>query len=112
MSFAKLIFRSIWFYRKLNLTVIFGVALSTAILLGALIIGDSVKFSLEQITIHRLGQTSLIITGGERLFRTQLAADLSAGTGIQTTPLLRSNGIAVIDGGKFAVGDSIEVMPA
>lgn len=101
MSPAKLILRSLWFYRRLNLTVVLGVALSTAILLGALIIGDSVKFSLGQITLNRLGQTTHAITSGERLFRKQLAEDLSSGTAIKTTALLRSNGIGVLDGGKF-----------
>ena len=101
MSFFKLVLKSLWYYRRLNLTVVFGVALSTAILLGALIIGDSVKYSLEQITQNRLGKTTLAITSGERLFRKQLAEDLSSGIGIRTTALLRSNGIGVLDGGKF-----------
>ncbi len=101
MSFTKLVLKSIWHYRKLNLTVVFGVALSTAILLGALIIGDSVKFSLQQITYQRLGRTSQVITAGERLFRKQLAEDISLKTGIRTSSLLRSNGIGVVDGGKF-----------
>lgn len=100
MSFTKLLLRSIWFYRRLNLTVILGVALSTAILLGAMIIGDSVRFSLQQLTYARLGRTSQVITAGERLFSKRLSSDISRNSGLKTTALLRSNGVGIIDGGK------------
>ena len=103
MSFTKLILKSIWFYRKLNLTIVLGIALSTAILVGALIIGDSVKYSLQQITVQRLGNTSYVITAGERLFRPQLANELAGKTGVQTTALLRANGFGVIGGGEMHI---------
>ena len=103
MSIYKLILKSIWFYRKLNLTIVLGIALSTAILVGALIIGDSVKFSLQQISVQRLGNTSQVITAGERLFRQQLAKELAVKTGVETTALLRANGFGVIDGGELRI---------
>ncbi|HAQ21044.1 MAG TPA: hypothetical protein DCR40_17695 [Prolixibacteraceae bacterium] len=103
MSITKLILKSAWHYRKLNLTIIFGIALSTAILVGALIIGDSVKYSLQQITVQRLGKTSQVITAGERLFGQQLAMELAAKTGTQTAALLRANGFGVIDGGELRI---------
>ncbi|MBV5315855.1 MAG: ABC transporter permease [Prolixibacteraceae bacterium] len=103
MSIYKLILKSVWFYRRLNLTIILGIALSTAILVGALIIGDSVKYSLQQITVQRLGKTSQVITAGERLFRTQLANELAEKTGIETAALLRANGFGVIDGGDLRI---------
>ena len=78
-----------------------GVALSTAILLGAMIIGDSVRFSLEQITYGRLGRTSQVITAGERLFSKKLSEEISTKTGLRTSSLLRSNGVAILEGGKF-----------
>ncbi|HEX7584630.1 MAG TPA: hypothetical protein VF373_08070, partial [Prolixibacteraceae bacterium] len=103
MSIFKLILKSIWFYRKLNLTIILGIALSTAILVGALIIGDSVKYSLQQITVQRLGKTSKVITAGERLFGQRLATELAEKTGTETAALLRANGFGVIDGGELRV---------
>jgi putative ABC transport system permease protein len=103
MSIYKLILKSVWFYLKLNLTIIFGIALSTAILVGALIIGDSVKYSLQQITVQRLGKTSQVITAGERLFRTNLATELAEKTGTETAALLRANGFGVIDGGELRI---------
>jgi ABC-type antimicrobial peptide transport system permease subunit len=103
MSLYKLILKSVWFYRKLNLTIVLGIALSTAILVGALIIGDSVKYSLQQISVQRLGNTSQFITAGERLFRTQLAAELAEKTNTETAALLRANGFGVINGGELRV---------
>ena len=103
MSISKLILKSLWFFRKLNLTIILGIALSMAILVGALIIGDSVKYSLQQITVQRLGNTSQVITAGERLFRTQLATELAEKTGTETAALLRANGFGVINGGELRV---------
>ncbi len=103
MSLNKLILKSAWFYRKLNLTIILGIALSTAILVGALIIGDSVKYSLQQITVQRLGKTSQVITAGERLFGQQLAIELAEKTGTETAALLRANGFGVIDGGDLRI---------
>ena len=103
MSIYKLILKSAWFYRKLNLTIILGIALSTAILVGALIIGDSVKYSLQQITVQRLGKTSQVITAGERLFGQQLTTELAEKTGTETAALLRANGFGVIDGGDLRI---------
>ncbi len=103
MSLKKLILKSIWFYRKLNLTIVLGIALSTAILVGALIIGDSVKYSLQQITVQRLGNTSQVITAGERLFRQQLANELAEKSQVETAALLRANGFGVINGGEIRV---------
>ncbi len=103
MSLSKLILKSAWFYRKLNLTIVLGIALSTAILVGALIIGDSVKYSLQQITVQRLGKTSQVITAGERLFGRQLATELASKTGTEAAALLRANGFGVIDGGELRI---------
>ncbi|MDP2337568.1 MAG: ABC transporter permease [Bacteroidota bacterium] len=103
MPLYKLILKSVWYYRKLNLTIVLGIALSTAILVGALIIGDSVKYSLQQITVQRLGNTSQVITAGERLFRQQLATELAEKTGTETAALLRANGFGVINGGELRV---------
>ena len=103
MSISKLILNSIWFYRKLNLTIILGIALSTAILVGALIIGDSVKYSLQQITVQRLGKTSQVITAGERLFGRQLATELAEKCNVETAALLGANGFGVIDGGDLRI---------
>ena len=48
MTSFKLILESLFHYRNLNLAVLTGVALTSAILSGALVVGDSVKESLRK----------------------------------------------------------------
>ncbi|HNX57008.1 MAG TPA: ABC transporter permease, partial [Prolixibacteraceae bacterium] len=103
MSLTKYILRTIRHYLKLNFTIVLGIALSTAILVGALIIGDSVRYSLQQITVQRLGKTSQVITAGERLFGQQLAEKMAAKTHAQVAPVLRANGFGVINGGELRI---------
>ncbi len=103
MSISRYILKTVWHYRRLNLTLVLGIALSAAILTGALIVGDSVRYSLQQITIERLGRTTQVVTAGERIFRKQLATDLARVSGERTAALLRANGVAVVDGGQLRV---------
>lgn len=99
MNLLRYTIQSFKHYFRLNLAVILGVALSTAILLGAFIIGDSVQHNLQKITLDRLGKTDLIITSGERLFRAELSNDLN-NKGLQTSSILRANGMAILNGGE------------
>ena len=102
MNLFRYIIQSFKHYFRLNIAVILGVGLSTAILLGAFVIGDSVQYNLQKITLDRLGKTDFIITSGERLFRAKLSDDLHK-KGLQTTSVLRANGIAILNGGEARV---------
>ena len=99
MTFWKLLWRSLVFYRKSFFWIIAGAALSTTIFVGALVVGDSVKFSLREMVFHRLGKTQLVITSGDRFFREDLAGELSSDLNVQTAPLLYARGTASSDGG-------------
>ena len=103
MNLFRYISKSLLHYAKLNVAIVLGVALGTAILVGALVIGDSVKYSLQQIVIERLGKTDAVITAGERLFTRQLAANISANSDMTACAILRANGIAIVDGGRVRV---------
>jgi len=69
--------------------------ISTAVLTGALVVGDSVRYSLGQLTEIRLGETHFAIQSGDRIFRQQLANELSEKTKTQVAPLLQLEGIAI-----------------
>lgn len=97
------VIQSLRYYRKLNLSVVLGIALSTAILIGALVVGDSVRYTLQYIVKQRLGKTSRVITAGERLFSKQLALAIARQAGAETSALLRSNGFGVLGGGENRV---------
>jgi putative ABC transport system permease protein len=77
MKINTLVQRSLKHYWRSNLAVICGVATAVAVLAGALLVGDSVRASLRQLALNRLGQTDDVITANN-FFRDQLAADLTA----------------------------------
>ncbi|MEZ5949437.1 MAG: hypothetical protein R3C12_09520 [Planctomycetaceae bacterium] len=72
MTYASLIGKTLVHYWRTNLAVLLGVAIGTAVISGALIVGDSVRESLRQMTLDRLGQVDYALSGG-RFFREELA---------------------------------------
>jgi len=54
-----------------------GVVAGTAVIGGALIVGDSVRGSLRDMTLARLGNIDYVLTG-QRYFREEFAADLKS----------------------------------
>ena len=72
----QFILRSIMFYRRSHLVVMLAVAVSTAVIGGSLIVGDSVRGSLRQMTLSRLGGISHILHS-QRFVRELLADELS-----------------------------------
>lgn len=76
MKITTLIKRSLFYYRRTNLGVVLGAAVGTGILTGALLVGDSVDFSLKKLARSRLGQTHLALTTPNNFFRAELADDL------------------------------------
>ena len=101
MTFFKLIQRSLVFHWRTNAAVLLGVMVSTAILVGALTIGDSVRSSLLQITFDRLGKTEYALLTEKRFFRSQLGDDLSVFLDTEVAPAILLRGIASSDGGQL-----------
>jgi len=95
MSIFTLILRSLKYYRKAYLAILAGSVISTAVLTGALVVGDSVRYSLGQLTDIRLGKTRFAIQSGDRFFRQQLANDMALQAKTLIAPLLHLEGIAV-----------------
>jgi hypothetical protein len=75
-TMIRFILRSIVFYQRSHLVVMLAVAVSTAVIGGALIVGDSVRASLREMTLSRLGGISQILHS-PRFVREELADDLS-----------------------------------
>jgi putative ABC transport system permease protein len=75
MSFRRLVLRGLAYHWRTNLAVVLGVATAVAVLAGALLVGDSVRGSLRDLVLQRLGRADyLVISTG--FFREQLADDL------------------------------------
>jgi len=94
MSLFKLIIKSLWYFRRQNLALFAGTLISTAVLTGALIIGDSVKHSLQQLVDLRLGQVRYALQTGDRFVRAELADDLSKRENVSAASLLVVPGVA------------------
>lgn len=77
MSSLRLVFLSLIHYGRNNLAVGFGVAVATAVLTGALLVGDSMRGSLRALTLDRLGRIDQALVA-ERFFRETLSDQLAA----------------------------------
>ena len=77
MTFFGLLLRSLAYHWRAHLGAALAAAVGTAVLCGALIVGDSVKHSLLAITRERLGSAELALLGGDHFFRDDLPARLS-----------------------------------
>ena len=94
MTIASLIGRTLGFYRRANAGVVLGCTLATAILAGALLVGDSVRESLRAMALARLGKIETGFYTGDRFFRDALADSLSAPLGGTVAPGLQVIGAA------------------
>ncbi len=104
MNRFQYILKTFTHYIKANLLVALGVAISTMVLTGSLIIGDSVRYSLQQATFYRLGETTHLVSVTERYFRQEMASGIEAkNPEIKATPILLLKGMAVADGGQQRV---------
>ena len=75
MRTTTLLRRSLLHYWRTNLAVLLGVVAATAVIGGALLVGDSVRDSLQQMSLDRLGGVDHALVG-QRFFRQQLADEL------------------------------------
>ena len=88
MTRTTLILRSLTFYWRTHLGVLLGAVLTAGLLVGALVVGDSVRFSLKQMAVARLGKTELALTAPERFFRTALADAVAGNLKATVAPVL------------------------
>ena len=73
MRIGRLVIRSLTFYWKTGVFVVFGVAVAAAVIVGSLVVGDSVTGSIRTTTLSRLGRIDQALTAA-RFFRARLAA--------------------------------------
>ncbi len=92
MNLRRLITRSAVYHWRTNLAVILGVAAAVSVLAGALVVGDSVRSSLRDIALTRLGNTDAVVTTAD-FFRDRVAADLQRSFGARAAaPLIIAGG--------------------
>ncbi|MBI2824775.1 MAG: FtsX-like permease family protein [Planctomycetia bacterium] len=77
MSLVRLIAAGVVHHWRINVAVVLGVAAATAVLTGALAVGDSVRGSLRHLALDRLqGVDEALVV--PRFFRAELASELAA----------------------------------
>src|SRR3954469_24948687 len=97
MTFFTLVLRSLRFHARSHVGVVLGAIVGSAALVGALVVGDSVRGSLHEMALARLGNVDVALSGGDRFFRDGLnvAADSS-----RCAPLLQVSGTAASPDGS------------
>ena len=105
MHRRTLILRSLAHYWRTHLGVIGGAALGAMVLTGALIVGDSVRHTLREQALKRIGQVDYALTTGERFFLSDLGERLASLPPLaRFAPVLQVRGVAsTTDGGRTAL---------
>jgi putative ABC transport system permease protein len=100
MTVLRFIRNNFIFYARKNLLLALGIAISGAVLTGALMVGDSVKYSLNRIVEQRLGKVTHVLKAGDRYFTRELSDAVRKDLRIPVSSLLLQEGSATADGGQ------------
>ena len=96
MTPFRLLLRNLLYHWRGNLAVFLGVVVGAAVLTGALLVGDSLRGSLRDLTLQRLGWVDEALVGG-RFFREKAAEGLPA-NGVSAAILVRGTASVGEDG--------------
>ncbi|MBK7495681.1 MAG: hypothetical protein IPI28_09885 [Candidatus Omnitrophica bacterium] len=77
MNRLKLLLRSLAYQRYSHCAVMCGVAVGCTVLTGALLVGDSMDYTLRWVAHKRLGGVESVLLAQNRYFRQSLADDLN-----------------------------------
>lgn len=108
MNISTLVKRNLTYFWRTNLAVILGVATAVAVLAGALLVGDSVRASLRELALGRLGKTDLLLAS-TGFFREALASDLESDGTFSATlnaacPMIALEGVVTRDQNNARAG--------
>lgn len=107
MSFARLVLRSLSHYRRTGAVVVTGLAIATAVIVGSLVIGDSIEGSIRETALARLGVIFDAITA-PGFFRSELAEGVdrwgATATMIRLDGSTRAEGDQAVIAGVSVIG--------
>ena len=72
MTLSRLVARNLAYYWRTNLAVLAGVGAAVAVFSGAMLVGESVRSSLRDLILERLGSADYALSA-DRMFREDLA---------------------------------------
>ncbi len=105
MSLLRLAFRSAAYYWRTNLAVLLGISAAVAVLGGALLVGDSVRGSLRDIALGRLGATDQVLSSIQ-FFRTGIVDEI-ASAATPAAPLIVSSGFVTHEASGRRAGNVV-----
>ncbi len=99
MTLLKLIGQSLRYYWRPHLAIVLGVGIAVSALSGALIVGESVRTSLKELALSRLGKTEYIVTAAAP-FTEKLAERIRSSSQFEenwrgAVPVLALDGIVI-----------------
>lgn len=97
MNRWRLIARGAVFHWRLHLGILLGCLLASAVLTGALLVGDSVDHTLTNIALQRLGDARFALDRGAGFFQEALAGAMGRETTAPVAAVLRLRGMALAD---------------
>jgi ABC-type lipoprotein release transport system permease subunit len=106
MMFRQLLFRNLLYHWRGNLALLLAVAVGTAVLTGALLVGDSLRGSLRDLARDQFGWVDNALVAG-RFFRQDLASELRAN---QISPAIFLQGTASSGSGTTEKGSRRSVL--
>ena len=90
MTTTTLLLRSLTHFWRINLAVVAGVGVAVSVLAGAFLVGTSVRASLRDLALQRLGRVDQVVTAGaffrEALAEEVLASDALGGSAAGAAP--------------------------
>jgi hypothetical protein len=107
MNKTRLVWRSLCFHARAHAATLCGVVVATAVLAGALALGDSVRASLARAARNRTGSIGAVIGSGERFFRDDLGKRLAARVpGLEAAVAIQLPAVAALADGSRRIGDA------
>lgn len=93
MNSGRLVRRSLSYHWRTNVAVVLGVAAAVSVFSGALLVGDSVRGSLRDIAVGRLGRTDQVVSS-TGFFREALAGEIASpvAAGVAAAPMIIADG--------------------
>ena len=91
MTRTRLIFNSLTHHTRSHVGTLLGAVVASAVLIGSLVVGDSVRKTLQNQTQQRLGHIQAALEQHDRFFRADLAKTLDLGDQTHFAPILKLN---------------------